>query len=287
MKYENGKIVTIKEKIKAPTSCEDNKINNCDNQKSQNTEVEIFNEKNFKTPNLTTSEQENPQFNIFNICKQIVNSKIIRWILGALVVSFFVLVLYDIYNKFTEPTSQIKTPNLENSHNIKSSSDNIDELSLDKGEQDTFKLLIKTANIINQIIVTNSNSELQQLDAYIDNKANIISTKNTLEEHFPKKEKAYIVLVDAKTVFEKEDAIEFYKATENRLLNSMNLTESTLSLLEQGGTRNDIEQEINVFLELETKYTQAQKDAFLKILDKRNIQYEHSSKTNKIEYIVD
>lgn len=293
MKYENGKIVTIKEKIKRPPVYEAQKSNepNLQQLNSWNGSAndEKYSEVNTEDIN-TAKDQLKAPLNLLKIWNNIIHSKIIKWILGAFLIAFFVFSFYDVYEKFAKPTSQtenIDTKNNPSNNTAPKPLDDISDTLLNSDEQDTFKLVIKTANVINQIIVTNTNGELQQLNAYINNKANIISTKNALEGYSSKKEKAYLVLADAKTIFEKEDAFELYQATENRLLNSINLTKSALSLLKKNGARNEIEQEMNDFAGLEEKYTQEQKDAILKILDERNIEYKYSSKTNEIEYIVD
>lgn len=290
MKYENGEIITVKVEEKKKSNISD--IIDLDDRLP---EIDINNTTESSTIDSSHKEDVTQGSSFlskinFKTLMKIFTSGIFKFILGTFIIGFFVYSFYDAYDKFIAPTSNKTDVNNQiteiNTNNTQDNNDEVTNIN-DEPKESPLKLALRTANVTNVVMVQESNKELQKLNEYMDNKTNKASTENTINKHFNEKRKMYLLLVSSKPLFEDENIMDFYIATENRLLNSLKFSQSIIEIFENSEGRAKLKEEIELFLTKEDILAEAQHEELIKILDKRNIDYKVHPDSNAIEYKIE
>lgn len=218
------------------------------------------------------------------------------------VVIFFGFTVKDVYVAFTDPapnhtvvtspsnppsSSTQKEPGSPSNQQAPIPQGDEDGQDVPKEEKSPLKTALDTSNDVNSFIVSETAKELNNLNYYLDNKLNKFSLEKNLNASLKTKKELSVYLAERKETFEKEDLPSFYKTTEDRLNNSIHLSEAILASFNNPSVTNEeLTALVNDFVETENVLKDKQNKSFIQLLDKKEIEYTYDKEKGEINYTI-
>ncbi len=281
MKFENGKVVTVtvpkkkKPYAKAEPSSIDKVLDSAENEPSL---------EEFDLPPIIEDTIEEPER------KPKLNIPLLKKVVAGVIIVVAIFIVYDFCKTFffdTVPTPDAPQTNTQTdakSNNQSGSQTDVQDETPDVAPQNPSHEGFEIIRVIDSLLVDETNAEIAKINDYLDNKANMASVKNAVAEHTKVKQNLYISLVSNKSLFENEDMIELYEATENRILNSLAFTKNISVSI---GDRVKMRAAIADFRDNENELKEKEISELLKTFDKKGIKYQVRPETNEITYTLE
>lgn len=284
MKYEDGEIVTIEgEESTKP--------------------IDVNLGKNASLPKQDLNDIGNVQPNIdkVNIKDKLLNSKLIKTITSIVVfviLILFIATLNNLYKTFkTEPQKDTTKVISEQKDNVKTSNSNdtkptitnngkTDDENTQTQNESSLQLSLRLANTTNTVLANVTIREIRIINEFINNKSNRLSAENSVKSSLELKKQLYLQLSEKRAEFEKEGILDYYKVTEERLLNSIKLSNESVVVLENWETKDKLTTILNSFMDTESSIKKRQDKELIRLLDIKKIQYKLNAVTQEIEFVI-
>jgi hypothetical protein len=301
MKYEDGKIIPVK--------VEEYGRYREYNSFHKETDMDIKNAAQTKTdisPKLTNHNK----------------TQILKWIGAIAVTIFFIYTIKDVYVAFMYPEKPPITERASNNQTDTSTSDSqmdndkpskssilsgiykVDSKVMDKfnplkekqkeedisssdQHKETLKRAISASSFVNNTLLSETIKEIGYLNQYLDNKLNRWTLEKKINEILETKNQLSVYLSSEKDSFEKENMISFYQVTEQRLNNSIAISEQILSFLSNPTSRTELINNISSLVKKDVDLKNQQNKEFIHILDSKKIKYTYNKEKEEIQYTID
>ncbi|PLS19598.1 hypothetical protein CVD28_04050 [Bacillus sp. M6-12] len=157
----------------------------------------------------------------------------------------------------------------------------------DNSEKSPLKTAIDASNVVNSMLASETSKELGSLNLYFDNKLNKFSFEKTLNSSLKTKTQLSAYLSEQKGIFKEEEILDFYSVTEERLNNSIRLTETILASFNNSSTQDELINEVNALIDVENTLKEKQNEEFLKLLKDKKIDYTFDEVKGEIKYTIE
>jgi len=184
--------------------------------------------------------------------------------------------------KPTDKTSEPLPPPTPTPENP-STSKTPNEKDVDKTHSD-LQVSLDTANLINNLIISQSITEIDHLDNYIQRKVNKIGMSSHLDKSLRTKQEAFATLTLSEKAFIDSGSGELYAVTKQRLLESISFTKTAQSHLHEGRGKELIPNHLYAYVQTDTGIQKEQVQILVEILEKNNITHSLNEVTNSVDY---
>lgn len=295
IQYKDGKIVSVEvEKPRKPQGIVESE------------EIPLYQEIEEKKPKEKSSEK----------LKKWMTVKKLKVIIALIVLVLFAFTVADIYKAFftgepdSPPQSQVEQPSKNNptspvSSDKKPTATNPkettktdepstkDEPSKKNDEEKkpttstpSLQIPLDTANFVNQVLVSQSSTEIQYITNYAERKANKIGLENQLERTLKEKQTAYFALTTEMGKFNEPTLKALYEATEERAIASISFTKTAQQFLVEGRGKEALRVYSNEYISTDEGLREKQVNALIEVLKEHNISYKMNEVTNNVEFVL-
>lgn len=153
-------------------------------------------------------------------------------------------------------------------------------------DKSPLKTAIDASNVVNNMLVSETGKEVGSLNQYFDNKLNKFSFEKKLKASLETKKQLALFLAERKNFFKEEEILDFYSVTEERVSNSIRLTESILSSFDTNVTNDMLTQMVNDFIKTENTLKEQQNSEFIQLLKAKKIDYKLDDVKGEIKYTI-
>lgn len=283
MKYEDGKIIPVK----------------------------IEENKNYQEVKLSPAEQKEEikkaikeKVDMPGKVKRYGTFKMLKIIISITVVVLFGYALKDVYIAFTDdaktpvvtvkPTKDVTespdtpkdtgsfTPGEDSIETIETPKEEQEDIQ--KGETSTLKQAIDSSNVVNNMMISEMAKEVSGLNSYFDNKTNKFTFEKRVRASLETKQQLAKYLAERKGLYEEEGILSFYKATDERLQNSTDMTQLILDSFDNSMTATELKAKSDEHIQSENKLKEEQKRFFIQLLTDKHIEHTVDDVKGEISY---
>jgi hypothetical protein len=161
-----------------------------------------------------------------------------------------------------------------------------DQTPSNEGEKSPLKTAIDASNVVNNMLISETSKEVGNLNQYFDNKLNKFSFEKKLKASLETKKQLALFLTERKHIFKDEGILDFYGATEERVTNSIQLTQSILDSFNTDVTNDTLTQMVNDFIKTENTLKEKQNGEFIEVLKDKKIDYTFDESKGEIKYTI-
>ncbi|WCK57033.1 hypothetical protein PP175_27990 (plasmid) [Aneurinibacillus sp. Ricciae_BoGa-3] len=279
MKYEDGKII--------PVRVED---------------------KNYKEYDITPSEEDTNVKEVIKETLDVSKSKIKPYLsiktaktVGAVVViALFGWTIKDVYQTFSTPDGNATKKMVTSSNKVTQTVLNQTATAVSSAKiqpqvqnqsttaipqvKSPLKQAVDASNVVNSMLVSETNKEMANLNDYLQNKVNGYTVAQNINDSLATKRQVMDYLTAQKPLFASQGIDVYYKTTEDRLNNAISLSQGLVKSLNANAPSNTLLPEVNDFTKQEQTLKQAQNDEFIRVLKDKHIPYTFNQQNQEITY---
>jgi zona occludens toxin (predicted ATPase) len=179
----------------------------------------------------------------------------------------------------TNTTPQKKTP-------TKTQSKKDDDNKKPTATSDSLKVSLETANMVNQVIVSQSSAEIAYINNYAQRKANKIGLENQLEKSLKEKQNAYFTLTTNGSTYKDSTGKSLYKTTKERILASVQFTKTAQQFMQEGRGKEALLTYANEYVATDKTLRENQVNALEEVLKQNKFSYKFNDVTGNIEFVL-